>query len=234
MKQSGSAVRVLVVEEEGLGQPTLDGILGPATELVRARSLREARELFQSQSFDVVVTDATQLRGVLDALFAFVGLFSLGGVVLDVNHAPLAASGLPRGNQVVGHRFVDMPWFAHSSDERARISAAIAAAARGESIRLETRIRSTRGVWMWIDASFRPLRDKGGVVTHVVGSGVDITGALPGGAGPRRPPNRSSPTRSGWPTSAAGSGTSGTIRVPGRTSSTRSTASTPADFDPPV
>jgi PAS domain S-box-containing protein len=116
------------------------------------------------------------LRGVLDSLFAFVGLLSLGGVVLDSNAAPAAASGI-RKDQLIGRRFIDLPWFAHSSTERARIAAAIAAAGRGERIRLETWIRSTREgqPMMCIDAVFVPLRDGRGTITHVAGSGVDIT-----------------------------------------------------------
>lgn len=175
MKQNGSAVRVLMVQDEGLGHPPLDRILGPAqTHLVRARSVPEARELLRSQSFDLIVADDSRVRGVLDALYAFVGLFSLGGMVLDCNEAPLSGSGLAR-DQVIGHRFVDLPWFAHSEPEQASISAAIGAAARGESVRLETQVQSTPGVLIWVDAAFLPLRDQAGVVTHVVGSGVDIT-----------------------------------------------------------
>jgi PAS domain S-box-containing protein len=174
LKPDQSGVRVLVVED-GLTQPDFEGMFdSSAAELVRAGSMDEARELLRSQRFDVLVTNDAPLRGMLDALFVFVGLFSPDGVVVDVNQAPLTGSGLRR-DQVVGHRFVEMPWFAHSVEERARISAAIATASAGEPVRLQTRIWSTRGLFLWIDASFSPLRDDRGAVTHVVGSGVDIT-----------------------------------------------------------
>jgi len=175
VKENGAAMRVLIVQDEGLGPPMLDRILGPGQpDLVHARSVPEARELLSKSTFDVIVTDDARLRGVLDAIFAFVGLFSVGGVILDVNQAPLSASGLSR-EEVIGRRFVDMPWFAHSETERARIAAAITAAGRGESVRIETQIWSTRGELRWIDASFLPLRDQEGAITHVVGSGVDVT-----------------------------------------------------------
>jgi two-component system sensor histidine kinase UhpB len=172
-----SAVRVLIVEQDGLAQPPLDGLLDPAAdkELVRARSLTEAQQLIGSRSFDLVIADETRFRGVLDAMFTFVGLFSLSGVVLDVNQAPLAASGLGR-DAVVGHRFVELPWFAHSASERDRITTAIASAARGEPARLEARIRSVKtGEFLCIDASFVPMRDRDGTITHVLGTGVDVT-----------------------------------------------------------
>ena len=177
MKPGDSVHRVLFVEEEGLGQPRIDGILNltDKTEYVRATSLREAHALLRSQSFDVVVTDESRLRQVIDSIFTFVGLFSAGGVVMDVNQAPLTVSTLRR-DQVVGHRFIDLPWFAHSASERARIDGAITSAGNGETVRLETWIRSTRdGSLMCIDASFTPLRDQNKIVTHVIGSGVDIT-----------------------------------------------------------
>jgi PAS domain S-box-containing protein len=178
VKQGDSVYRVLFVEEEGLGQPRVDGILDltDKTEYVRATSLREARALLRSGNFDVVIADESRLRRVIDSIFTFVGLFSVGGVVMDVNQAPLIASTLRR-DQVVGHRFIDLPWFAHSAAERARVDSAITAAAYGETVRLETWIRSVReGVGLLcIEASFTPLRDQNNLITHVIGSGVDIT-----------------------------------------------------------
>jgi PAS domain S-box-containing protein len=176
VKQDGSAVRVLIVQGDGLSAAGMEGILDPAppAEVVRAASVSQARELLRDGDFDVVVADETRLRGVLDALFAFVGLFSLEGVVLDSNQAPLTAGGLERSD-VVGRRFVDLPWFSHSEIERARIADAIARAARGESPRLETTILSRAGGIVSIDAAFAPLRGKDGSVTQVVGSGVDVT-----------------------------------------------------------
>jgi len=177
VKQGDSVFRVLIVEDEGLGQPAVAGILNlaPDTQYVRAGSLREARGLLQSGGYDLVVADESRLRRVIDSIFTLVGLFSIGGVVIDVNDAPLKASTLRR-EQVVGHRFVDLPWFAHSATERARIADAIETAGMGQTVRIETWIRSVRdGGLMCIDAAFVPLRDQNNIITHVIGSGIDIT-----------------------------------------------------------
>ena len=66
MKPIGSVHRVLFVEDEGLSQPRIDGILdlSPQTEYVRAGSLREARRLLESESFDVVVARFKGKRGI--------------------------------------------------------------------------------------------------------------------------------------------------------------------------
>jgi PAS domain S-box-containing protein len=176
VKMDGSSVRVLIVEAEGLGHGAVEGILDPAprAEVVRAASVSQARELLRAGDFDVVVADGSRLRGVLDAIFAFVGLFSLDGVVLDSNQSPLSAGGL-EPDEVIGHEFVSLPWFSHSEIERARVRDAIARAAHGESARFETNILSRAGGIVYIDAAFAPLRGSDGTITHVVGTGVDVT-----------------------------------------------------------
>ena len=176
IKANEPAVRVLVVEGDGLGQGTVEGILGTtaAGKAVRAASLTQARELWRGGGFDLVVAAETRFRDVLDGVFAFVGLFSTDGIVLDTNQAPLAAGGLLRGD-VVGHRFVDLPWFSHSEIERARVSEAIARAARGETSRFETTVVSVKNGIVHIDAAFAPLPGPDGAINRVVGTGVDVT-----------------------------------------------------------
>ena len=176
IKSNEPAVRVLVVEGDGLGQGTVEGILGTtaAGKVVRAASVTQARELWRGGGFDLVVAAETRFRDVLDGIFAFVGLFSTDGIVLDTNQAPLTAGGLLRG-EVVGHRFVDLPWFSHSEIERARITDAIARAARGETSRFETTVLSAKNGIVYIDAAFAPLPGPDGAITRVVGTGVDVT-----------------------------------------------------------
>jgi PAS domain S-box-containing protein len=121
------------------------------------------------------VTLETRFRDVLDALFAFVGFFSEDGIVLESNQAPLTASGLSRA-EVIGRRFVDLPWFSHSAEERARVSEAIARAARGEPSRFETSVLSVRdGGVVAIDAAFAPLRGTDGNIKYIVGTGIDVS-----------------------------------------------------------
>jgi PAS domain S-box-containing protein len=126
------------------------------------------------ESFDIVLADQTRLRGLLDAIFMFVGLFSLDGVVVDVNRTPLHVGKLRR-EEIVGQRFIDLPWFAHSIAERARMANALERAARGEKLRFETTILRGDGQIRYIDAAFSPLLDSNGAVTHIVGIGLDHT-----------------------------------------------------------
>ena len=126
------------------------------------------------ESFDIVLADQTRLRGVLDVIFAFVGLFSVDGMVVDVNRLPLQVSKLRRVD-FVGRRFVDVPWFAHSAVERDRIAGALERAAGGEKVRLEITIVGADAEIRHVDAAFAPLHDSGGSITHVVGTGIDDT-----------------------------------------------------------
>jgi PAS domain S-box-containing protein len=126
------------------------------------------------ESFDIVLADQTRLRGVLDIIFAFVGLFSIDGMVVDVNRLPVQVSKLRRGD-FVGRRFVDVPWFAHSAVERGRVADALERAAKGEKVRLEITIVGADAEIRYVDAAFAPLHDSGGSITHVVGTGVDST-----------------------------------------------------------
>ncbi len=176
IKPNEPSVRVLVVEGDGLGQGTVEGILGTTApgKVVRAASVTQARELWRGGGFDLVVAAETRFRDVLDGIFAFVGLFSTDGIVLDTNQAPLTAGGLLRG-EVVGQRFVELPWFSHSEIERARVSDAIARAARGETSRFETTVLSAKNGIVYIDAAFAPLPGPDGAITRVVGTGVDVT-----------------------------------------------------------
>ncbi len=59
--------------------------------------------------------------------------------------------------------------------ERARVSEAIARAARGEASRFETTVLSAKNGIVYIDAAFAPLPGPDGAINRVVGTGVDVT-----------------------------------------------------------
>ena len=154
-------LQVLVVEMQALESRHVEDLLegDRPREVVRAASVAEARAALATGRFDLVITGETRLRAVLDGLFAFVGVFSLDGVVVDVNRAPLATGNL-KITDVVGRRFIDLPWWGHSPIERDRIADALARAARGESLRFDTTVRRVVGGFLHIDAAFAPLRDR--------------------------------------------------------------------------
>jgi PAS domain S-box-containing protein len=115
-----------------------------------------------------------RLRDILDSLYGFVALCTLDGTLIDANRAPLEAAGL-RAEDVVGKPFWDTYSWSHSGFEQTRLREMLARAARGELVRYEANIRVRNGRQLIMDATFGPLRDQHGVITSIIGFGVDIT-----------------------------------------------------------
>ncbi len=115
-----------------------------------------------------------RLRGILDGVFAFVGLLSLDGTILEVNRAPLEAAGLRR-EDVIDKPLVESYWFADLPAVQAEILDALAKASRGEIVRFDTQGRIASNRLISVDFMLAPLRDARGNIVQVVGSAVDIT-----------------------------------------------------------
>ena len=115
-----------------------------------------------------------RLQQVLDNVFAFVGLLSAKGVLLEANRAPLEVAGLQR-KDVIGKPFTETYWWSFSPEAQQQLQATVCRAAQGESVRYDTRVRIAEGQFISIDFSLRPLFDDGGRVTQLVASAVDIT-----------------------------------------------------------
>jgi PAS domain S-box-containing protein len=122
---------------------------------------------------DAVRAAEARLRRVLDGLFAFVGLLTPEGTLLEVNAAPLKAAGLGR-EQVVGRPFWEAPWWTHEAGVVTQLRDAIARAAAGETVRYDVPIRVAQDGRLTIDFQVAPLRDEAGRITHLVPSGVPV------------------------------------------------------------
>lgn len=114
------------------------------------------------------------LREILDSLFGFVGVYSLDGVLIEANRAPLEAAGLTR-EQVLGKPFWETYWWSYSESVQARLRDAMGKAALGEVVRYETPVRVLDGKLIVIDVMFGPLRNERGEITNILGFAVDIT-----------------------------------------------------------
>jgi len=115
-----------------------------------------------------------RLRDVLDSLYGFVGLYTLDGIILEANRAPLEAAGV-KGEDVIGQPAWDTYWWSHSAYEQARLREMMGRAAQGEVVRYEATVRVRGGRKIAVDVTFGPLRDENGAVANIIGFGVDIT-----------------------------------------------------------
>jgi PAS domain S-box-containing protein len=114
------------------------------------------------------------LRRVLDNLFAFAGITTLDGTLIEVNRAPLKAAGLT-AQEVLGRKLWAGHWTSHSRKVRARLRVAVKRARGGEVVRYDEQVRGPGDSCIWIDFQLAPLRDAEGRITHLVPSAMDIT-----------------------------------------------------------
>ena len=114
------------------------------------------------------------LRDVLDGLFAFVGLLTPNGTLVEANRAALQAAGL-RPEDVLGLPFEQTYWWSYSPDVQARLREAVERGARGERSRFEAVNRVGPDRFITVDFMLAPVKNERGRVTHLIPSAVDIT-----------------------------------------------------------
>lgn len=115
-----------------------------------------------------------QLRRVLDSLFAFVGVMTPDGTLLQANRAPLEAAGID-AKDVMGMPFWDTYWWSYSEATRDWMRAACQRAAAGEIVREDVTVRMAGDTRMALDFMLVPMRDDAGVITHLIPSAIDIS-----------------------------------------------------------
>ncbi|TGD61572.1 PAS domain S-box protein [Tabrizicola sp. WMC-M-20] len=120
-----------------------------------------------------IIESEQRLRRVIDNLFAFVGLLTPEGIVIEANRAPLEAAGITFAD-VQGRRFEECYWWSHSTEVQAQLRKAIQRAAQGEFVRYDVEIQVADGR-LTIDFMLAPLRDEAGEIIGLIPSAVDIT-----------------------------------------------------------
>lgn len=144
------------------------------TERKQAESERARLEHERRLAQEAVVASERQLRQILDALFGFVGVYTVDGTLIDANRAPLEVAGLTH-QDVLGKPFWETYWWNYDPKVQADLRDALTRAARGEVVRYEPTVRILDGKLIDIDCTFCPLRDSNGAISGIVGFAVDVT-----------------------------------------------------------
>ncbi len=118
-----------------------------------------------------------RFRAIFDHAFEAIGLLSPDGTVLEINRAGRAlVEGL---SKLEGLPLWDLPWaggeFVTDDFARQRLKAAIAAAAKGETVRYTVDLKEGDRLRK-IDLSLVPVKDEKGAVVYIVPEGRDVTG----------------------------------------------------------
>lgn len=114
------------------------------------------------------------LRRVLDSLFAFVGVLSPDGILLQANRAPLDAAGIA-ADEVIGRPFWDTYWWDYDQSVREWLKSACGRVVAGEVVREDVVARMKDDTRMGLDFMLVPMRDDAGTVTHLIASAIDIS-----------------------------------------------------------
>ena len=149
------------------------------TAVERRRAQQALRDL--TASLERQVEDRTEalqrsearLRSIFDTSYQYQGLLTLDGTVVNTNNASLRGIKA-KLDDVVGKPFWDTPWFSGTPGMSDAVRDAIAAVARGETVRREIHVSLPTG-WRSFDFTMRPLRDEHGDIAAIVPEAVDIT-----------------------------------------------------------
>ncbi|MDZ8136400.1 MAG: PAS domain S-box protein [Nostoc sp. DedQUE04] len=115
-----------------------------------------------------------KFRAIFNQTIQFIGLLQPNGIVLEANQTALDFAGINR-EEVVGKPFWEAKWWTISLNTQEQLKTAIAAAAKGESIRYEVEILGRDRQAIAIDFSLRPILDRTGHITLLIFEGRDIT-----------------------------------------------------------
>lgn len=111
---------------------------------------------------------------LLNGMLTFVAVLDPEGSVLFMNNTPLKVSGITL-KDVIGKKFYDGLWWAHSDDARDMIISDIEECASGIAIVHDIQIQKADRSLMWVEFSMHPIFDDSGKVQYLIPEGRDIT-----------------------------------------------------------
>jgi PAS domain S-box-containing protein len=137
------------------------------------RDLMATLELRVQTAIADVERSESRFRAIFQTSYQYKGIAALDGTVLDANPTSLKGIGASLSD-VVGKPLWETPWFTGTPGVAQAVCNAVAAVAKGETIRKEARIALPAGE-RWFDFTMRPIRDARGEVVAIVPEAADIT-----------------------------------------------------------
>ncbi|MEB3829076.1 PAS domain S-box protein [Phormidium sp. CCY1219] len=115
-----------------------------------------------------------KFRGIFNQSFQFVGLLHPDGTVIEANQTALDFAGIALSD-VVGRPFWTTRWWQINPETQAQLKAAIARAARGETVNYEVDVIGKNDKIIALDFSLKPIKDESGKLVLLIPEGRDIT-----------------------------------------------------------
>ncbi|MBI5162971.1 MAG: PAS domain S-box protein [Magnetospirillum sp.] len=115
-----------------------------------------------------------RFHSLFDGAFQLIGTTTPDGTLTAANRTACDMVGVA-GEDIVGRKFWDTPWWSHDAEQVERLKAGIAAAAAGRLVRFEASHRRPDGSTMWVDFSVKPVSESAGKIEELLVEGRDIT-----------------------------------------------------------
>ncbi len=134
--------------------------------------------IWQGRRAGIEVRESREkLSAIFNQTYQFIALLSLEGDVLEVNQTSLDFVGKSE-SEVLGRKFWETEWWAHSEECQERLKQAVAKASGGEMDRYETTNVNFLGDVHHIDFSVKPIRGEDDSIDYLVAEGRDITARI--------------------------------------------------------
>ncbi len=114
-----------------------------------------------------------KLKTIFNQTYAFIGLLTPQGKIIDVNQPSLDFCQISKAD-VVDRHFAETPWWNHSAETQEQLRHNLETAARGQVVNFET-IHSANGIPHIFAATISPVFDRTGQVAFLIIEGRDIT-----------------------------------------------------------
>ena len=136
--------------------------------------LSVARDITDRQCQSAALLQSERkFSAIFNQTFQLMGLVSLDGVLLEVNHAALTSVAASK-SEVIGQSFWDTPWW-QTEQLQQQLKSAIATAASGQFVRYEAEFPNPNGGVTINDFSLKPIFDEVGRVEAIVAEANNIT-----------------------------------------------------------
>ena len=145
-----------------------------ASKIVRDITRQREGEVRERRLLAEAAASNAKFRAFFDQGALFAGIMDIDGTLLEPNRLSLEGCGYTR-EQCVGKRFWEGPWWAPSSDLAARIEAACAAAAAGNTFHAEMPYFVADGSERMVELAILPIKDDTGRILFLAPTGTDIT-----------------------------------------------------------
>jgi two-component system CheB/CheR fusion protein len=127
-----------------------------------------------ARSAETIRENQRKTRSILDSSVQFMGLLDVDGILVEANSTSLSFIGKKR-EEVIGRPYWTTEWWGDSPELQNSVRDAVRRAAKGATVRMETRHRGADGRWIDVQFSLKPIRDSNGEITHLLPEARDIT-----------------------------------------------------------